>query len=198
MKKIFVIVMICVLVISAVTLSACDAFGGKGEAGVGIESIEKTGKSGLVDTYTITMTDGSTSTFTVTNGKDGASSAANSDTTPDEYFRFKLLENGTYAVYARYVDMPMRTVIPATYQGKAVAILPRESFNGRESMDELVIPKSVVKIESGAFYDYENFYPEIVYLGTIEEWNAIEIDDNRAKNVFVIHCTDGDIVHEDD
>lgn len=34
-----------------------------------IQSIEKTGTSGLVDTYTITLANGSTSTFTVTNGK---------------------------------------------------------------------------------------------------------------------------------
>lgn len=37
----------------------------------GISNIAKTGTSGLVDTYTITFTDGSTSTFTVTNGAQG-------------------------------------------------------------------------------------------------------------------------------
>ncbi|WP_407462896.1 hypothetical protein, partial [Methanobrevibacter sp.] len=42
----------------------------KGDSGSTIESIEKTGTSGLVDTYTITMSDGSKSTFTVTNGKE--------------------------------------------------------------------------------------------------------------------------------
>ena len=41
--------------------------GAKGDTGNGIASIEKTGTSGLVDTYTITMTDGTTATFTVTN-----------------------------------------------------------------------------------------------------------------------------------
>lgn len=39
--------------------------------GVGISSISKTGTSGNVDTYTITFDDGSTETFTVTNGIDG-------------------------------------------------------------------------------------------------------------------------------
>ena len=42
-----------------------------GANGVGITSIEKTSTSGLVDTYTITYTDNTTSTFTVTNGQDG-------------------------------------------------------------------------------------------------------------------------------
>jgi len=43
----------------------------KGDAGVGIASVEKTSTAGLVDTYTITYTDGDTDTFTVTNGADG-------------------------------------------------------------------------------------------------------------------------------
>ena len=42
-----------------------------GPAGVGIQKIEKTNTEGLVDTYTITYTDGSTTTYTVTNGKNG-------------------------------------------------------------------------------------------------------------------------------
>lgn len=49
--------------------------GGGGQDGVGISNIAKTGTSGLVDTYTITLTDNSTYTFTVTNGKDGASAS---------------------------------------------------------------------------------------------------------------------------
>lgn len=42
-----------------------------GSDGRGIVSVEKTGTSGKVDTYTITYTDETTSTFTVTNGTDG-------------------------------------------------------------------------------------------------------------------------------
>lgn len=38
-------------------------------------SISKTSTSGLVDTYTITYTNGDTDTFTVTNGKDGSDGA---------------------------------------------------------------------------------------------------------------------------
>ena len=40
----------------------------KGEAGGTISSIEKTSSVGVVDTYTITLNDGNTSTFEVTNG----------------------------------------------------------------------------------------------------------------------------------
>ena len=45
--------------------------GTPGPAGVGIQKIEKTGTDGLVDTYTITYTNGQTTTYTVTNGADG-------------------------------------------------------------------------------------------------------------------------------
>ena len=46
----------------------------QGETGNGIASITKTGTVGLVDTYTITFTNGTTTTFQVTNGQDGAGS----------------------------------------------------------------------------------------------------------------------------
>ncbi|GFO86455.1 DUF6273 domain-containing protein [Anaerostipes butyraticus] len=45
--------------------------GTPGKDGVGISNIAKTGTAGLVDTYTITLTNNATYTFTVTNGKDG-------------------------------------------------------------------------------------------------------------------------------
>lgn len=45
--------------------------GPTGPTGNGIVSITKTGTSGLVDTYTILFTDGTTTTFTVTNGQNG-------------------------------------------------------------------------------------------------------------------------------
>lgn len=43
----------------------------KGEAGASIESIDKTATDGLIDTYTVKMTDGTESSFYVTNGRDG-------------------------------------------------------------------------------------------------------------------------------
>ena len=46
----------------------------QGATGKGITSITKTGTSGLVDTYTITYSDNTTSTFTVTNGAGSVSS----------------------------------------------------------------------------------------------------------------------------
>lgn len=45
--------------------------GEKGQKGESIKEIKKTSTNELVDTYTITLTDGTTSTFTVTNGAKG-------------------------------------------------------------------------------------------------------------------------------
>ena len=53
--------------------------GSAGAAGKGISSIAKTGTSGLVDTYTITYSDGTTSTFTVTNGAAGQNGTNGTD-----------------------------------------------------------------------------------------------------------------------
>lgn len=52
-------------------VSALGQKGDKGDPGVGIVSIEKTSTSGNIDTYTITFTNQTTSTFTVTNGTNG-------------------------------------------------------------------------------------------------------------------------------
>ncbi len=62
---------------STITLTFADGSEETRIAGVkGISSIAKTGTSGLVDTYTITYTDGTTSTFTVTNGVPGTDNNA--------------------------------------------------------------------------------------------------------------------------
>lgn len=50
-----------------------------GADGRGIEGIQKTGTSGLVDTYTIYYTDNTTSTFQVTNGANGQAGAQGAD-----------------------------------------------------------------------------------------------------------------------
>lgn len=49
----------------------------------GISSIAKTGTSGLIDTYTITYTDGTTATFTVTNGSPGTTPVISATATAD-------------------------------------------------------------------------------------------------------------------
>ena len=72
------------------------ARGAKGDDGVGISDISKTSTVGKVDTYTITLTDGTTKTFTVTNGDDGANGISVSTASINSSGRLIVtLSNGT-------------------------------------------------------------------------------------------------------
>lgn len=78
--------------------------GDRGEPGTSIKSIVKTGTNGLTDTYTVTLTDDSTSTFTVKNGNGIASIALRSGThapgTTDTYkITFTNGETAAFSVY---------------------------------------------------------------------------------------------------
>lgn len=59
-----------------------------GKTGNGILSIAKTGTSGLVDTYTITFTNGSTYTYQVTNGRDEQDSWSSAQTVSNSTVTF--------------------------------------------------------------------------------------------------------------
>ena len=61
--------------IATINNGATGVDGRDGQDGIGIISIDLTSTSGLVDTYTILYTDGSTDTFNVTNGADGGGGA---------------------------------------------------------------------------------------------------------------------------
>ena len=53
------------------TSARSNTSGPAGVNGVGISSVTKTSTSGSVDTYTITFTNATTTTFEITNGVDG-------------------------------------------------------------------------------------------------------------------------------
>ena len=78
--------------------------GDRGEPGSSIKSIVKTGTNGLTDTYTVTLTDDSTSTFTVKNGNGIASIALQSGThAPGTTDTYKItFTNGKTAAFSVY------------------------------------------------------------------------------------------------
>lgn len=67
----------------------------KGEAGQSIGSIEKTATSGVVDTYTITLTDGTTTSFNVTNGTSIANIALTSSSGLVDTYTITLTDGST-------------------------------------------------------------------------------------------------------
>lgn len=94
-KKFGIVTLVCLLCLCvAMLFTACGGTqgekGDKGESGadgkdgISIVSVEKTDSEGLTDTYTITYSDGKTTTFTVTNGKDGVDGSDGEDGTDGE------------------------------------------------------------------------------------------------------------------
>lgn len=81
--------------------------GDRGEPGTSIKSIVKTGTNGLTDTYTVTLTDDSTSTFTVKNGNGIASITLQSGThAPGTADAYKItFDNGEYTTFSVYNGM---------------------------------------------------------------------------------------------
>lgn len=84
--------------------------GEKGDDGIGITSVAKTKTEGLVDTYTITFTDGSTFNYDVTNGKNGKDGSGSS--TGEENVIESIKVNGVAQTVAedKSVDITVPTV----------------------------------------------------------------------------------------
>ncbi len=82
-------------------IPVCGVMGGCGgdDTGKSVASIEKTLTDGLTDTYTITYTDGTSTTFQVTNGKDGSDGE---DLKIEDIFA-KYLESHPTATYEQFL-----------------------------------------------------------------------------------------------
>lgn len=86
--------------------------------------------------------------------------------TPDEYFNFTLLEDGTYSIGVKLeyqYSMPSLVVIPSSYNGVPVtaidefAFMPdRNGYNGNKTIISIIIPESVKKIGMAAFSNCES------------------------------------------
>ena len=68
--------------------------GEHGKDGTNIKSVEKSASDGLTDTYTITLTDGSKSSFNVTNGKGITSISKTGAIGLDDIWNILMVVNG--------------------------------------------------------------------------------------------------------
>ena len=75
-----------------------------------------------------------------------------------------------------------------------VSTIGRYTFDSCSSLQSVVIPKSVISIGYNAFGSCRAL-TDITFEGTIEQWNAITLDNSwrSGSSVAVIHCSDGDI-----
>jgi len=138
--------------------------GDKGEAGkdgVGILKIEKTKTEGLVDTYTITFTDGTTTTFTVTNGSEGLSSIQYIPCIFNNYDGTKLYE----FYYEKGSDI--------VYDGPT-PIKDGEDFVGWDKPLENIQFPTIFTAKFMVNVRFENYDGTLLYQTRIESGNDVE------------------------
>ena len=116
--------------------------GEQGKDGTNIKSVEKSASDGLTDTYTITLTDGSKSSFNVTNGK-GISSIekASANTYTINY------NDGTTLTLTLDVDTELSTTSTNPVQNKAIA-------EGINSIQSQIVPTASIEIGATASKAY--------------------------------------------
>ena len=74
------------------------------------------------------------------------------------------------------------------------ATVKQGAFQGCKSIERVVIPRTVKKIEDNAFADCEGLI-EIVFEGTKEEWKAIDkaLGWNEDMGEYTVRCSDGEL-----
>ncbi len=89
--------------------------------------------------------------------------SSNTNATPNEYFTFNLLNDGTYEIGLNYDgdfdsidDIPTELVLPSTYNKKAVTSIAEWGFKGYYTLTSVVIPDSIASIGMGAFAGCES------------------------------------------
>ena len=115
----------------------------KGDTGRGIQKTE------IVDgKLIVTYTDGTQEDL-------GSITAGDPSASPDDYFVFTLLADGTYGVgisetHKSYVK---EVIIPAAHNGKAVTAILNSGFSGCKNLEEITMPETVKSLERHAFRD---------------------------------------------
>ena len=139
--------------------------GKDGKDGNSIVSITKTNTQGLIDTYTITYSDGTTSTFTVVNGKDGEQGIQGEPGKDGKTPTIEVSENGTWIINGADTGL------------KAIGV---NGTNGEDGKDGL-----------SAYEIYIKYHPE--YTGSEEEWIDDLINDRLGDNDEAYHTVTLDL-----
>lgn len=167
--------------------------GQNGADGIGISNIEKTETNGLIDTYTITFTDATTTIFTVTNGKDGENNIEAVDEILDAVSENPIQNKAVCAAFEgkANVNSPILEGIPkaptaiagtedeqiATTRFVATAIATAFAEEGgiklnvAENLPDTGESGIIYLVKNGGTSDNNNIYDEYVWIG--ESWEMI-------------------------
>lgn len=179
------------IIIVALIIALCVAVGCTNATSV--VSIEKTGTSGLVDTYTITYSDGKTSTFTITNGRDGTN-GTDGETVDLEDVYAKYLEEYPIADYQSFLQSVMTVNVGANTQVIGKALLSSAKvyteftekyrvgsiWSSREAKETAVYLGSAIiyKVNSDYTYFITNFH--VIY-------DVSSIDENKISKKITVY-----------
>ncbi len=183
-KKFLVLILTLIMLLA---VGVVGVLGGCSSNDVYVSSIVKSGTNGLVDTYTITYSDGKTSTFEITNGE--------SVDLEDLYAKY--LTNNPDALYADF----LREVINVNNEGNSLSINKALKSSAKvyteftekyrispfQTTTETAIylgSAVVYKIESDSVYFITNYH--VVYNAS-----ATEVDKIAKKIVVYIYGSEG-------
>ena len=99
---------------------------------------------------------------------------------PFEQLNFVLSEDGTYYMlcYSGTITEQTNLEIPANYNGLPVKQISDQAFYNCVGLEELTIPSSVDRINSGAFYGCSNI-KTIYFEGSKDDWCNVEFSKNN-------------------
>ena len=104
--------------------------------------------------------------------------------TPDEYFTFTELEDGTYSIAAKN-NIPADVILPSEYNGKAVTVIGDRAFLQNFSLVSILISDSVTSIGVGAFSSCYSLESITIPNGVEAIGNFAFSDCQRLKSVSI-------------
>ncbi len=105
----------------------------------------------------------------------------------EDGLEFALINNGTEYSVTGYTGTNGEVVIPAEYEDKPVTNIGTNAFANSTVITSIVIPSSVTLISSGAFNNCSSLV-KVNFLGTIDEWAEIELENTFASPTRMAKC----------
>ena len=96
-----------------------------------------------------------------------------------EGLEFVEMEDGTYGVKCGEAT-DTEIVIPKKHNGEKVTAILSSAFINKKNITSIEIPKTVIKMEKGAFYGCDNL-KSVYYGGRVGDWNKIEFAHSTAN-----------------